>query len=341
MIRYPSTGVKNPSATVAGGATLGSRSTSARAIDWAGTYGMVIVLVLVVIGSQVLNPGFADPGNLRNILAQNAAVGLVAIGATFVIIGGGFDLSAGAMYALGGVLYAKLAVSGQPIPVAIGITLLAGLLVGLANGVLINALKINPFVATLGSSSMIFGLAYLVSDSTPISALDVPGFDALGRERLWGLTYSVYLLLALFLIAGLLLHRTVWGRNIFAIGGNREAARLAGMRDRWVSTSTYMVSALFAAMGGVVIASRTGVGQANIGSTVALEAIAIVIIGGTTLFGGEGAIWRTFIGLLILGVLHNLFDSLALSNAAQLLAQGAILVIAVALDALVRSRRST
>jgi len=311
----------------------------ARAAAWLASYGMVLVLVAVIVVAQALNSGFAEPGNIRNIFSQNAALGLVAIGATFVIIGGGFDLSAGAMYALGGVVYAQLATTGTPVLAAVVLTVLSGTLVGLVNGVLVNGLRINPFVATLGSSSMILGLAYVISDSLPISALGVDGFDTLGRERLFDLTYSVYLFLFVFLLAAFLLHATVWGRNIFALGGNREAARLAGVRTRFLSISTYVASGSLAALGGVVIASRTSVGQPNIGGTIALDAITVVIVGGTTLFGGEGAIWRTFIGLMILGILRNTFDSLALSNATQLVATGAILVAAVAMDAIVRERR--
>jgi ribose transport system permease protein len=314
-------------------------SAGERTMDWVATYGMVVVLVAVLALAWSFNPGFFDFGNIRNLFAQNAAVGIVAIGATFVIIGGGFDLSSGAMYALGGVIYAKLAILGVPVWPAMSVAIAAGILFGLANGLLINWLRVNPFVATLGSGSMISGIAFIVSDSAPISALAVDGFDTLGRGRLFDITYSIYLLLATFALTSFLLHQTVWGRNIFALGGNREAARLAGMRDSLVSVSTYVVSGFFAALGGILIASRTGVGQANIGVEIPLNAIAIVIIGGTTLFGGEGAIWRTLIGLLILATLRNLFDTLSLSNAAQLMAQGAILVVAVALDAFMRARR--
>lgn len=317
-----------------------SQSLEQRVFDWIAVYGMVVVLIAVLLAATLINPNFFAFGNIRNIFAQNAAVGLVAIGATFVIIGGGFDLSAGAMYALGAVVFAKLATMGVPIVPSMALALALGCCLGLANGLMINVLNVNAFVATLGSASMISGLAFIISGSAPIMARSVEGFDTLGRERLFEITYSVYLLLAMFAVMSFVLHRTTWGRNVFAIGGNREAARLAGVRTTVVSVSTYMLSGFFAVLGGIVIASRTNVGQANLGGDVALNAIAIVIIGGTTLFGGEGAIWRTLIGLLILATLRNLFDTLSLSNAAQLFAQGAILVIAVAMDAYVRGRRS-
>ncbi len=318
-----------------------ARSIEQKVFDWVAVYGMVVVLVVVLIAAVMINPNFFGFGNIRNIFAQNAAVGLVAIGATCVIIGGGFDLSAGAMYALGAVVYAKLATMGVPILPSMALALMLGCLLGLANGLMINILNVNAFVATLGSASMISGLAFIISGSAPIMARSVEGFDTLGRDRLFDITYSVYLLLATFAVMSFVLHRTVWGRSVFAIGGNREASRLAGVRTTAVSVSTYVLSGFFAILGGIVIASRTNVGQANLGGDVALTAIAIVIIGGTTLFGGEGAIWRTLIGLLILATLRNLFDTLSLSNAAQLFAQGAILVIAVAMDAYVRGRRAS
>lgn len=316
------------------------RTMEERIFDWIAVYGMVVVLVAVLVAAVLINPNFFAFGNVRNILSQNAAVGLVAIGATFVIIGGGFDLSAGAMYALGAVVYAKLATMGIPILPSMALALALGCTLGLVNGLLINVLNVNAFVATLGSASMISGLAFIISGSAPIMARSVEGFDTLGRDRLFDITYSVYLLLAMFLVMSFVLHRTAWGRNVFAIGGNREAARLSGVRTTAVSVSTYALSGFFAVLGGIVIASRTNVGQANLGGDVALNAIAIVIIGGTTLFGGEGALWRTLIGLLILAALRNVFDTLSLSNAAQLFAQGAILVIAVAMDAYVRGHRS-
>ncbi|WP_419913932.1 ABC transporter permease [Hoeflea sp.] len=317
-----------------------AKSTEQRMFDLFAAYGMVVVLVLVLVIAFSLNQNFFSFGNVRNIFAQNAAVGMVAIGATFVIIGGGFDLSAGAMYALGAVVYAKLATMGIPVLPSMLLALMVGCLLGLANGVLINFLNVNPLVATLGSASMITGLAFIISDSAPIMARSVEGFDTLGRDRLFDITYSVYLLIATFLVMSFVLHKTTWGRCVYAIGGNREAAYLAGMRTTAISVSTYVLSGFFSVLGGILIASRTNVGQANLAGDVSLNAIAIVIIGGTTLFGGEGALWRTLIGLLILATLRNVFDTLSLSNASQLFAQGAILVIAVAMDAYVRSRRS-
>jgi ribose/xylose/arabinose/galactoside ABC-type transport system permease subunit len=214
----------------------------------------------------------------------------------------------------------------------------AGAFVGLVNGFLINKLYINAFIATLGTSSLVSAFAYLYSHSQEMLLTQIPSFVVLGQNRILGIPWSVLLLAIAFVVAGVVLHRTVLGRAFYAIGGNRVACQLAGMRVTLLSGSTYVISGFFAALAGVVIASSTGAAQANLGGNIALEAFAIVIVGGTSLWGGEGAMWRTLVGLLILGSLGNLFDSLAMSQEAQLFAQGTILIVAVGVDAWSRRR---
>jgi ribose/xylose/arabinose/galactoside ABC-type transport system permease subunit len=276
--------------------------------------------------------------NSRNIFSENADLGLIAIGVTIVLIAGGFDLSVGAVYALGAVIAGKLALGGTAVPVAILAACAAGAFVGLINGFLINKLYINAFIATLGTSSVVSAFAYLYSHSQEMLLTQVPGFVALGQNRIIGIPWSVVLLALAFVIGGVMLHRTVLGRAYYAIGGNRVACQLAGMRVTLLSGSTYVISGFCAALAGVVVASSTGAAQANLGGNIALEAFAVVIVGGTSLWGGEGAMWRTLVGLLILGSLGNLFDSLAMSQEAQLFAQGTILIAAVGVDAWSRRR---
>lgn len=301
-------------------------------------YGMVWALLLVVVAAVIVHPRFLDPINLTNVLSQNALVGLVAIGMTFVIIGGGFDLSVGAIFALGAVVFANrtdvVGVWG-----AAGHVLVVSLLCGLVNGLVVTKLRVNPFVATLGTGSVFGGLAYILSNSAPQtpSSLD---FSFLGTGRFLGLPISIWLLALAFVLGAAVLSRTVYGRSIFAIGGNSEAARLSGMRVDLLRGSTYIITAVCSGLAGMVLASRLGVGQADMGGTIALDAIAIVVIGGTSLMGGEGAMWRTAIGLLIIATLTNVFNALAVSTNYQLVIKGAIVVAAVALDVFARSRRS-
>ncbi|MCA0424664.1 MAG: ABC transporter permease [Proteobacteria bacterium] len=301
-------------------------------------YGMVWALLAVMTAAVVFHPRFLDPINLTNVLSQNALVGIVAIGMTFVIIGGGFDLSVGAIFALGAVVYAKWA---DPFGLwgAAGCVFAVSLVCGTVNGLIVTKLRVNPFVATLGTGSVFGGLAYIVSNSAPLTPSHL-GFSLLGTGRLLGIPISIWLLILAFVLGALVLSRTVYGRSIFAIGGNSEAARLSGMPVDLLRGSTYMITAICSGLAGMVLASRLGVGQADMGSSIALDAIAIVVIGGTSLMGGEGAMWRTVIGLLILATLSNVFNALALSSNYQLVIKGTIVVGAVALDVFSRSRRT-
>lgn len=301
-------------------------------------FGIVWVLIVLVIVSAILYPGFLDLDNLRNVLSQNAPIGIVAAGMTFVMIAGGFDLSVGAIVALAAILDAKLAGS-MPLVAAAALSLAAGAGVGVFNGLVITRLRVNPFVATLGSGSIIGGLAFLVSHSESIS-VDRPSFMTLGNGSWWSVPISIWLLVAVMVVAGLVLSRMVFGSSVYAVGGNTEAARLAGIPVGRVRVVTYVISGVMAALAGLVLVSRLATAQADMSGTVALDAIAIVVIGGTSLLGGEGAIWRTAVGLLVLAVLNNLFNSLALDTNWQAVIKGAIVIAAVAVDALVRQRSS-
>jgi ribose transport system permease protein len=301
-------------------------------------YGMVIVLVLLVAASQAIYPQFLDPMNVRNILSQNAPVGIVAVGMTLVMITQGFDLSVGSAYAGGATLFAGLTVAGWPLLPAAATTIAVGLLAGSCNGLIVTKLKVNPFVATLGTMSAFAGLALIYSKSQPIIVTD-EAFTVLGRGYYFRLPISIWILLA-FLIGGeVVLSKTVYGRQLYAIGGNDEAARLAGLRTELLRASTYVVCSGCAVIAGMIIASRLALGQADIGATMALDSIAVVVIGGTSLLGGEGSIWQTAIGLLIVSALKNILDSLAVDTNYQLLIKGIIVIVAVAIDAKVSARR--
>lgn len=300
-------------------------------------YGIVAALIGLVIVAQIIYPRFLSVGNINDILSQNASIGIVAVGMTFVIIAGGFDLSVGAVYALGATLYAGLAII-LPVPVAGVVTAGAALVCGLANAAIITLLRVNPFIATLGTSSAILGIAYIYSNS---QAFVVPGdaFAGLADTKIFGVALPVAIFVALVVCGGLILAYTVFGRNVYAVGENYDAARLSGVRVRLVTMSTYIATSLLAGFAGMIDASRLGVGQANVGASLSLDVIAVVVIGGTSLLGGEGAIWRTVVGLLTLATLTNLFYSLNVNQNWQLLAKGLILIVAVALDAALRERK--
>ena len=301
---------------------------------WRGI--IVWLLIALVILCRILYPGFLARDNIFNILSQNVQVGLIALGMTFVMIAGGFDLSVGAIYAAGATVYAMEA-KVMALPLAALLALTVGLIAGTMNGLIVTRLRVNPFVATLGTTSIFAGAAYLFSHSAPV-LVDRPDFTVLGAGRWFGLPISLALLVAAYAIGSLVLSKTVYGRSLYAVGGNPEAARLAGLRVDLLKTSTYALVGVLSALGGMIIASRLSIGQADIAGTMSLDAIAIVIIGGTSLFGGSGAVWRTAVGLLLLAVLTNIFDALALDSNFQSLIKGVIVIGAVALDAFSRRR---
>ena len=172
------------------------------------------------------------------------------------------------------------------------------------NGFIVTKLKVNPFVATLGTGSAFGGIAYIYSKSAPITP-DNPAFQTVGTGSLLGLPYSIGLLAAIFAVGGFVLAKSSYGQAMYAIGGNNEAARLSGLPTDLLRASTYVLTGICASVGGIIIASRLGVGQADMGNTVPLDTIAVVVIGGTSLLGGEGAMWRTLIGLLVLEHPHK------------------------------------
>jgi ribose transport system permease protein len=299
-------------------------------------YGMVWMLVVILIGAQLAYPGFLDWTNIQILFSQAAPVGIVAVGMTFVMIAGGFDLSVGGTFGFAAVFFANK-FDSWGLWGAGAATVLIGAAFGAVNGLVVTRLKVNAFVATLGTGSVFGGFAYLFSHSAPQTPTDL-SFGSTGLGTWLGLPISIWILLAALVIGGFVLHKGVYGRTLYAVGGNAEAARLAGLRVSMARGSTYVWTGAFAALGGLILASRLSTGEANMGTSVPLDAIAIVVIGGTSLLGGEGAMWRTAIGLTIIGTLTNVFSALAIDSNWQAVVKGAVVVAAVALDLFARSR---
>ncbi|WP_179272958.1 MULTISPECIES: ABC transporter permease [unclassified Rhodococcus (in: high G+C Gram-positive bacteria)] len=305
-------------------------STRQRILVLAGRYEMIGILSLVLIGATVWSPDFWSATNIQNLLNANAAIGIVAVGMTFVILIGGFDLSVGAILGVGAVVYASCE-GHMPAIVAIVVTVAVGAAAGSVNGLLITLIGVNPFVATIGTTSAFLGLALLYSNSN-VYYLTTDSYLAIGSARMFGLQLQVWILLALLLVGGLVLAKTVHGRSVYAVGGNKLAARISGLPTMRLEAGTYVLSGAAAGLGGVITAALTGTAQADMGATTALDAITIVIVGGTVLMGGTGAMWNTAVGLLIIGTIKNVFDVNAVSPAIQQVATGSILIVAVAIS---------
>src|SRR3984893_13990986 len=299
--------------------------------QWVFHYGMVLALIALIVVTAILDPSFLQTNNLLNLLRQWAPPGLMAVGMTFVIISGGFDLSVGGTYAAAAVLSASLALQ-MPIPVAIALSVLMGAGIGLANGIVITRLDVNPFVATLGMGFIVTGMTEVLSNAMPQIVAD-PAFQTFGGGDLWGIPIPGILLIIALLVGGIVLARSVYGRYVYAIGGGDEASRLTGLRTRSVRTLAYVITGALAALAGCVIASQLGEGQGDIGRNVELGVITIVIVGGNAVSGGEGAMWRTATGIGILAILGNAFDHLQVSTFWQEVIEGLIVITALAIDA--------
>jgi ribose transport system permease protein len=302
-------------------------------------YPMVLALVVLLIVTTILYSNFWTTTNLQNLLSQNVGLMLCACGMTFVIIAGGFDLSVGSVYAAGAMFY--ISFLGQlPAPIAIILAILLGLGMGAVNGVIINVLRVNPFVATLGTSSIFIGLITIYAGATAAFASS-SSFLYVGTAKVLGVPLSGLVAIIILIISGIVLAKTTYGRSVYAIGGNKEAARLSGMRVGVMSASTFVMIGGMAALGGVFTASQLGTASPTFVGNITLESIAVVIIGGTALTGGEGAIWRTAVGIAIIAVMVNLFTSLNFSPDLQTVFEGAVVIAAVAMDVWILHQRAS
>ena len=300
-------------------------------------YGIVVAFAAVFVFLSFRSDVFLTSGNLLNVLEQSAAIGIIACAGTLLLIAGGFDLSVGATFALSGAVAARAAEPlGAPMALLVGVG--AGLAVGILNGVLATVGRINPLVATLSSSIVVAGVALIVTKGFLIT-VDEPGFDKLGQGELLGISYAIYLWIAFAVLCTLALNATTYGRRVFAAGGNPEAARLSGIRVELVRSSTYALSGLAAGLAGVLVASRVSTGQADAGTGLELQVIAAIVVGGTSIWGGQGAVWRTILGVLLLALIDNGFNLLQVDPIYQQILQGTIILAAVALDAWSRQRR--
>lgn len=304
--------------------------TSALAAAWprVRSFGVVAALVLLVAVVAVAQPGFLAPGNLMNVLSQWAPVAVMGVGMTYVVITGGFDLSVGAIYALCAVVAAALGQTQAP-ALAFGIAILVGLAVGVVNGLIVTALRVNPFIATLGSSLILGGVALVITGNRPF-VVEFADFGVLGSGRLAGIPYSGMLAITVMIVGGLVLAYTPFGQSIYAVGGNLEASRLAGIRTSLVVASSYALSGLCAGIAGVMSASRLSSAQAGMSSDLVFDVLTVVIVGGTLLSGGKGAVWRTAVGVGILATLQNGFNLLDVNPYYQDIIKGLIIIAALA-----------
>ena len=300
--------------------------------------GIILPFLVLFIVLSVASGPFFTKTNLLDILDQQSSTLIIAAAGTLVLVAGGIDLSVGATYALAGVTAAKLALSVSP-ALAIAAGVAVGLAVGLVNGVIATFLRINSLIATLAMSFVISGLASLVTSGNLIIAYSRPGFADLARTTFLTVNTSTWIMIAAVVLMGAVLSRTTAGRYMYAAGSNAEAARLAGVRVQLIKLSTFVVSGGAAALGGVIDASRVLSAQASNGGTaLTFTVLAGIVVGGTSILGGDGAIWRTVVGVLFIALIGNGSDLLGLNPLYDQIALGGILLIAVGADAWSRLR---
>jgi ribose transport system permease protein len=293
-------------------------------------YGILVALLVTAVVVQSVNSEFLTQDNLLNIGDQWAPVAIMAAGMTLVLIGGGFDLSVGATLALSATLSAIIAEHHAP-GLAFGVSMGVGCAVGLVNGLLVTKLNVNAFVATLGTAQIVRGAALIYSDGGSVSVSN--GFyDWIGGGQVGALPVPFLLTLVIMVVFGLVLAYSVFGRALYAVGGNEEASFVSGIRTDRVRVTTYVVSGACAALAGTIYAGRIGTGQGNLAAGIELDVIAAALIGGVSIAGGQGAVWRAAAGVALLAMLQNFFNHQNIDGFWQLVFKGVIIIAAVGLD---------
>jgi ribose/xylose/arabinose/galactoside ABC-type transport system permease subunit len=300
-------------------------------------FGTLLGLFVLCAALWAASPHFLTPSNLLNVVEQSAIIGIIAVGMTFVILTAGIDLSVGSLVALSGVALGTAFRAGLPIEVAAATGLAVGLACGLLNGVLITVGRLPPFIATLGMMSVARGSALMLSDGRSISGYPA-GFRGLATGHVLGIPIPVIVMVVIYGIAHLVLTRTTLGRYTYAIGGNEEAAELSGINVRAYKTGVYGIAGGLSAVTALLLVARLDSAQPIAGIMYELDAIAAVVIGGTSLMGGSGTVVGTLIGALIMGVLRNGLNLLGVSSYLQQVAIGGVIIVAVLLDMALRRR---
>lgn len=305
-----------------------TRHTIAKALQ---TYAVLIMIVILMAVLALMSDSFLTLQNLLNILNQNAPLAILASAMTLVIIAGGFDLSVGAIFAMGAVASAWIALHFDPY-VGLILSPIIGLVLGCVNGLVITLLRVHSFLATIATSLIFKGVAIVISDGRLIP-VRMDAFTWLGRDKLGGVFVSIWVMTAFALLLGFVLTRTALGRQILAVGGNAEAAILSGIRADRVRIITFAIAGLAAGLAASIATSRVSMGQAAAGAGYELDAIAAVILGGTSIYGGAGAIWRSVAGVLLLALINNGFNILNADPFYRDLTTGLVILAAIGISA--------
>lgn len=294
-------------------------------------FALIIVFLVMVITLTIFSPVFATGRNLLNILLQSSVNGVIAVGMTFVIIAGGIDLSVGATLAMSAVIATSLGHPGESASIALLAGLAIGVLCGFVNGIVIGKFEVAPFIVTLAMMTILRGLVLVISNGRPVIDLS-SSFNSIGGGHLLFIPNPVIAFLVVVVVGILVLRLTRFGRYVYAVGGNELSAKVSGINTRLVLGATFLISGILAGLAGVILASRVRTGSPVAGIGYELDAIAASVIGGTSLQGGIGSIFGTFIGALIIGVINNGLDLANVSSYYQQIVKGLVIFLVVLLD---------
>jgi ribose transport system permease protein len=295
-------------------------------------FTILYVLIGLIILFSILNPVFFSIQNLTNIFVQQSYVIIAAIGLAFIMISGGMDLSVGYQMSLVGVITALAIMWWElPVPVAVLIGLAAGIVLGLVNGVAAVYLKVHPLIITLGTMTIFQGISYIISNSNPIFGLP-DSFKYLGQGYIFGIPVSVILMVIIAEAASIILNKTYFGRYVYALGSNEEAAHLAGVNVRFMKICVFMISSFFVAISAIILVARAGSATSATGVGTEFTCMTAAVLGGVSFKGGAGKVWGVITGVLILGVLSSGMQIIGLGTYPQYVAKGLVLLAAVGFD---------
>ena len=318
--------VDTKSATRSQKAMIGPLST-----EWIQKYSTLVVLILMFAGFSLFVDRFLTPFNLTNILQQIAILTIVGVGLTFGFAAKEIDLSVGFTVGLSGILVPLLLVSGYSLPVAMLAGLLAGLVVGTVNGLLVTRIGIPSLIATLATGSILFGINFLLTDGRAIYGGLPEAYLTLGQGRLFGVPILAFFMLAAVVLAWFVMERTIFGRYIYAVGGNQKAADLSGVNVVFYRTASLVIVSVFAVIAGALLAARLGSGQPNVGERYLLDGLATVFIGMTMFRPGTATVLGTLCGALFIGVINNGLNLIGMDTYIQNIVKGVIILVAVAI----------
>ena len=310
-----------------------------RAKSLISEYFIFVIFIALVVVLTCLKPSFITPANLVNIMKQASINGILAFGMMFVIVAGGFDMSVGSTVAFTGILAAMLGQGDLPLIVPLVVAMLGGLAVGILNGVGVAVGDLPPFIMTLGTMTAVRGLALLISNGKPVIGLS-PEYKAIAASSIFGIPMLAVYLAIVIVICSFVLSKTVYGRRVYACGGNLLAARVSGINTTAIRISTFAIAGLLAGLCGFLMTSRVTIGQPTAAESYEMDAITACVVGGVSMSGGVGKPWGVVVGCLLITVIANGLDIMGVSSHWQRIVKGLIIVLAVLIDIKGKSKKN-